>query len=81
MLYETIWRNKWITSDAISIDDMIVNLENAINELKEFKDSNIEADFSGAGDDYIYFRTNDIVTADKFGLYEVQQKDEEYDDE
>lgn len=63
-MYETIWRNKWLTADAKSIDDMIAALEGAIEELEEIKDSGIEGDFSSASDDYIFFRTDDPKMAE-----------------
>jgi hypothetical protein len=37
MDYELTWRNKWLTSDASSIDDMIQSLQDAADELRAMK--------------------------------------------
>src|SRR5882762_11275925 len=75
MKYETIYRNKWITSDAEDVDEMIAGLSSAIEHLRAINDNiksgKIEADFSSAGDDYIFFRTDDKAIAEKFGMDEA----------
>ncbi len=75
--YEMLWRNKWITADAESIDDMIAMLSAAIGELREMKAAGLKGDFEGAGDDYIFFRTTDSKVAEKFGLYELEDDEQE----
>src|SRR4051794_33765273 len=35
--YEYLWRNKWLTASAVTIDDMINSLQQAANELQAMK--------------------------------------------
>ncbi len=81
MTYETIWRNKWITSGATTIDEMIGSLMRGIEELQEMKKDGIEGDFDGADSDYIYFRTDNDVLATKYGMSEMEEWDEDEDEE
>jgi len=81
MNYEMIWRNKWTTANATSIDDMIGALMRSIEELQEMKKDKIEGDFQGAEDDYIFFRTTNFELAQKYGMYEDLWEEEEYDEE
>lgn len=78
--YETIWRNKWLTSEAQSIDNMIETLTAAVEELKEMKQDGLEGEFDGAVDDYIFFYTKDPVKAQKYGMNEMENH-EDGDDE
>ena len=39
-----LWRNKWLTSDARSLDEMIDALRSAANKLTEMRDAGIEPD-------------------------------------
>ena len=77
--YEMIWRNKWLTADAKTIDDMIQSLENAVAELKELKANNVTLDPDGMQDDYACFKTTDKKVAKKFGFEKVEE-DEEMED-
>ena len=67
-LYEALWRNKWLTSEAQSIDDMISAYQKAIKELEEYKADGIVGEFSGAGDDYVVFTTVEKAVAKKYGF-------------
>lgn len=75
--YETIWRNKWLTSNATSIKDMIRNHMQAIEELQEMERDGIVGDFDDAGGDYIWFTTTDSELARKYGMSEQEQFDDE----
>lgn len=66
--YSTVWRNKWLTSEAQSLDDMIENLKEAISDLEDMKQAGVEANFEGAADDYVYLTTYDRKLAKKFGF-------------
>ena len=71
--YEFLWRNKWLTSNAQSVDDMIACLRAAIKDLQNYqKCPQITPDFQSAEDDYIWFRTGDADIAKKFDFYEVE---------
>ncbi len=75
--YSTTWRNKWLTSEATSIRDMISSLTRAIEELEEMQKDGIEGNFDSAGDDYIDFSTQDAEKAKKYGMEEEEYYDEE----
>ena len=52
-LHETLWRNKWLTSEAKTIDDMIASLRAAADHLDEMRKAGvILEDSGGVGDDY-----------------------------
>jgi hypothetical protein len=78
--YEMIWRNKFITTNASSIDDMIKSYMQCLEELQEIKKDGIQGDFDNAGDnagdDYIFFRTEDAKLAKKYNMNEAEDEDE-----
>lgn len=79
--FEYLWRNKWITSNAETIDDMIEGHKHFLNELIEFKKAGLEIDpCSDVSGDYIWFYTNDKELADSLGFYEIEDE-EDYEDE
>jgi hypothetical protein len=49
--YSLIWRNKFLTVSAQSIDDMIEGPESALSELREMRDAGVFLE-GGAEDDY-----------------------------
>ena len=73
-MYEYLWRNKWLTGNAKNIDDMIAGLEDAVKTLKKYKEvgPGLKSDFSGAGDDYIFFRTTDAELAKQLNFEPVE---------
>lgn len=76
-VYETLWRNKWMTSDAKTIEDMILMIRGAADDLQAMKDAGITLDEdSGISDDYARLITTDPKVADTFGL-ELYEDDEE----
>lgn len=75
--YEFTWRNKWLTSDAKSIDDMIATLRGAADDLQRMKERGVTLrDDGGVGDDYATLVTTDAEVAAEFG-FEVMPVDEE----
>ena len=83
--YITVWRNKWITSKAGSIDDFIKVYKNLGEMMQRWKDKGITPDpdiIGGAGDDYAQFCTYDEVVAlqEGFERFKVEAF-EEWDDE
>lgn len=75
-IYETLWRNKYLTLNAKSIDDMIEAFKSAIEELTLMKEDGLEGEFDGAGDDYIYFKTSDSKLAVKHEMHEIEIEDD-----
>jgi len=62
--YCTIWRNKWITSHARTIEDFIVTFEQLAIIFKKWKEMGIKlSNDSGIGDDYARFYTSNIDVA------------------
>ena len=67
--YVTTWRNKWLTAEAKSIDDMISMLRAAADQLDQMrKDGVVLDEDSGVGDDYAHLVTTDAKVAEKYGL-------------
>ena len=51
--YVTLWRNKWLTSEAKSIEDMVSRLRASADYLDQLrKEGVILDDNGGVGDDY-----------------------------
>ncbi len=77
--YELLWRNKWLTSEAKSIDEMIESLRDAANHLEAMKLEGVVLDpEGGTSDDYASLVTSDEKVAEKFGM---QPEDEYFDDD
>lgn len=76
-----LWRNKFLTTKAQNIDDMIGSLQSAASELKAMRDDGVVLDpESGISDDYATLVTNDSNTAKKHGMVEESEffdKDED----
>ena len=71
--YTLIWRNKWITSKACSIDDFIEIYEDLAEMMKRWKSEGIELDSDiifSTGDDYAQFCTYNERVAIKEGFEE-----------
>lgn len=65
-IYMTTWRNKWITSDAKTIDDFINTFEFLAKKFKQWKEWGIQlSDDGGVGDDYATFTTDNMEVAIK----------------
>ena len=83
--YIIVWRNKWITSKAGSIDDFIKVYKNLGEMMQRWKDKGIILDpdiIGGAGDDYAQFCTYDETVAlqEGFERFKVEAF-EAWDDE
>lgn len=83
--YVTIWRNKWLTAEARSIDDMIRMLRSAAEHLERMrKDGVVLDDDGGVGDDHARLVTTDAAVAEKYGLVEDSEywgRDDDDEDE
>lgn len=81
--YVTFWRNKWLTSNAKSIEDMIAMLRGAADHLEQMRKDGVMLDDSGGvGDDYAQLMTTDAKIAEKYGLVdESEYWDEAEEDE
>jgi hypothetical protein len=72
--YVTVWRNKWLTADAKSIDDMISSIRNASNQLEEMRKDGVTLEDQGSiGDDYAHLFTNDPEVAKKYEMVEESE--------
>lgn len=80
--FETLWRNKWLTSEAKSIDEMADTLEEAAERLREMsaKGVKLDVEMGGVCDDYAFLVTEDPEVAKEFGLEEPFWDDEEDDE-
>ena len=77
--YVRLWRNKFLTVDAKTIDDMITVLQRAAAELKAMLDDGVTLNPNGGTtDDYAYLVTTDPEIARKYGM---EEEDEGWEDE
>jgi hypothetical protein len=77
--YVRVWRNKFLTLEAKSIDDMISSLQSAAAELQAMRDEGITLEpGGGTADDYAYLVTTDPEVARK---YEMEEADEGWEEE
>jgi hypothetical protein len=76
--YEMFGRNKWLTANATSLDEMIDHLQQAVAELRAMRAAGVTlAEHSAMGDDYAELVTTDPKVAKKFGFQERDWGDEE----
>ena len=77
-VYELLWRNKWLTSEAKSFDEMISMLRVAADELEAMQRDGVQLDLERGGmeDDYASLTTTDHVIAEKYG-FNPEWEDEE----
>jgi Ran GTPase-activating protein (RanGAP) involved in mRNA processing and transport len=76
--YEMLWRNKWLTANATSLDEMIDHLQQAVDELRAMRAAGVTlSEDSAMPDDYAELVTADPKVAEKFGFQEVDCGDEE----
>jgi len=69
--YLTLWRNKFLTIDAKSIDDMIATLRSAAETLAAMRADGVTLDEEGGtGDDYAYLVTTDPAIAKKYDMHD-----------
>jgi len=78
LTYSLTWRNKYLTTDAETIEDMIQAYEEALQQLREMKAAGITLG-DGAADDYATLVTNDPEIAERFG-FEAEEDDDDWFD-
>jgi hypothetical protein len=72
--YVLLWRNRFLTIDAKSIDDVIETLSGAAEELRRMKVDGVTLDpEGGTGDDYAYLTTTDADVARKYDMHEASE--------
>jgi len=72
--YLTLWRNKVLTIDATSFDEMIEKLGSAVALLKQMRDDGVQFDpEGGTGDDYIHLFTTDPEIARKYDMHDERE--------
>ncbi|HVA51632.1 MAG TPA: hypothetical protein VNH11_35150 [Pirellulales bacterium] len=84
--YVTLWRNKWLTADAHTLEDMIGALRAAAAVLESMLDDGVtlDAEAGGVGDDDAHLVTTDPEVAKKYDMLEESEfwgKEEDDDDE
>jgi hypothetical protein len=81
-VYRTTWRNKWLTSSAKSIHEMVELLRSAAADLEAMANDGVMLDAEGGSiqDDYAQLITEDPIIAKKYS-FEAEQDDEEEGDE
>lgn len=68
--YELLWRNKFLTLDASSIDDVLAALRDAATKLEAMRADGVQLDpQGGTGDDYATFFTYDPDVAKKYNFH------------
>lgn len=76
-MYRLLWRNKFLTVDATTIQDFIDVFEHRLAELKSMKAHGINLNpDSGISDDYAEFETDDDAVAKLFDFEEHDEYDE-----
>ena len=72
--YLKLWRNKFLTVDAINFDDMIDKLDGAVGRLKQMRADGVQFDpKGGTGDDYIHLYTTDPEIAKKYDMHDERE--------
>jgi hypothetical protein len=72
--YITLWRNKWLTADAQSLQDMIEKLQAAAETLRAMLADGVTLDSQGAAsNDYAYLVTTDPVIAKKYNMHDEKE--------
>ena len=72
--YITLWRNKFLTVNAKSLDEMIESLGRAAEQLKAMRDDGVVLDPSGGtAADYAYLVTTNPEVAKKYGMLDEHE--------
>ncbi len=81
MSYELIWRNKFLTADAKTIDEMIQALHAAADDLRTLQAKGVtlseESDMAG---DFAYLITDDPTIASEYD-FDIPETDTEPSDD
>ena len=79
-VYEGLWRAKWTTDGAKTLEEAAQKLEESAAYLRELARDGCELR-DEVVDDYGFFITTDPNIAKKYELCEVENEDDEGDDE
>lgn len=72
--YVLLWRNKFLTTEAESIEDMARILREASDQLSAMLADGVVLDpDGGTGDDYAMLVTEDPAIAEKYGMHEEEE--------
>ena len=72
--YIRLWRNKFLTVDARSLDEMISILQDATDILKKMRDDGVTLDpDGGTSDDYAYLVTTDPEVARRYDMHDESE--------
>ena len=72
--YVQLWRNKFLTIEAKSIDEMIENLQDASDMLRKMRDDGVTLDtHGGTADDYAQLVTTDPDIARKYDMHDESE--------
>jgi hypothetical protein len=72
--YVTLWRNKWLTAEAQSLEDMIEGLQSAADTLRlMLADGVALAPEGGTSDDYACLVTTDPTIARKYDMHDEKE--------
>ncbi len=72
--YVTLWRNKWLTAHARSIEEMIVAIRGAAAELEAMRADGVTLEAEGGTtDDYAHLVTTDPEIAKKYDMHEESE--------
>lgn len=71
--YVTLWRNKWLTAEAKTIDEMIVLLKEAADKLEAMRRDGVVLEEGGITDDYAHLVTTDPDVAKKYDMIEESE--------
>ena len=72
--YVMLWRNKWLTSEAKSLEEMIESLQAAAETLRAMLADGVTLDpEGGTSDDYAYLVTSDPVIAKKYDMHDESE--------
>src|SRR5690349_5528722 len=76
--YKLLWRNRWLTAGARSLQDMIGALQGAVEELRALHTSGVSLDRESAiADDHALLVTTDAEVARTFGFEAEEEAEEE----
>ncbi len=73
--YTRTWRNKFLTLDAKTLEDMVNMLQSAYEELDEMLETGVITLEGGADDDYALLVTTDPDVARKYGFSEEENEE------
>ena len=72
--YVKLWRNKWLTAEAKSLEELIQALQSAADTLRSMQADGITLDAEGGtGDDYAYLVTRDPTIAKKYDMHDEKE--------